>query len=126
MQVQWYLRNGAVRGQKRVFAVSYCDESRTVVASREKEIVDFEPFAKWKAPRMVDGMTLAECEIKWKEIIESPQTEAIFRCGVWLIPTFGGIQRTFEDGTEQATVTSRQADVTLSHPKSPQSHPKSP
>eukprot|EP00928_Gymnodinium_smaydae_P033106 TRINITY_DN23809_c0_g1_i2.p1 TRINITY_DN23809_c0_g1~~TRINITY_DN23809_c0_g1_i2.p1 ORF type:complete len:745 (-),score=137.97 TRINITY_DN23809_c0_g1_i2:185-2365(-) len=115
-QTEWYRKKQEdPPGTKRCFeACTYEEKSGDSVVDKERETEHFETydlfFDRWK----LRGQPDVWIEQKWKEEVEAPDSEAIWRRNQWLLPRFTGVYRyTDQNHTEQLEI-SRRANVASS------------
>eukprot|EP00928_Gymnodinium_smaydae_P098559 TRINITY_DN9190_c0_g1_i1.p1 TRINITY_DN9190_c0_g1~~TRINITY_DN9190_c0_g1_i1.p1 ORF type:complete len:706 (+),score=107.13 TRINITY_DN9190_c0_g1_i1:195-2120(+) len=115
-KVAWFRKKQeAPPGTKRTFdEVTYAEQSVDAMRDTEREAEHFETYDVFFERQLLRGNTPQWIEAKWKEEIEAPDSEAIFRRNQWLLPRFTGVYR-YQDveHTEQMCV-DRSARVTSS------------
>ena len=112
-QVQWYLKQQARHGEKRKLdTLEYSEQNVEDIKEQEKELDDFKTWSRFKRDGLLEQKSVPQLEQEWKELIESPHTECIFRRGQWLVPEFVGVQRAAVNEHGHRFVSAQGANIT--------------
>ena len=112
-QKVWYLKQHSIpSGSKRKFEdLSYSETTDELVADLNDEVDNVLPWAIFRRNGIIEGKSVPDLELEFKNIVEDPNTEAVWRRNQWLVPEFAGIRRIRREGVEQRSATSRSASV---------------
>ena len=112
---QWFCKQqeaGDGSQVKRKFDdVEHAEASVVSIADREVDEDKFQTWTWFKRWGLLEGSSVPELELRWKQIVESPGTEAIKRRGQWLVPEWSGVSRSIAQEIKQEGRTSRKATI---------------
>ena len=91
--VEWYRKQHSISsGSKRKFdTVSVVETAVTSVSNDTREQDHWQPYWVFEKDGMAVGRTKAELETEWRNLVESPESEAQWVRGQWLVPRFTGV-----------------------------------
>lgn len=114
-QTEWFRKQqSASPGSKRKFDECVYEEAGTAsTGDEEREQDHFQPWWLFRDQAKAAGTTLQVIEQNWKDAIDNPESDAIFRRGQWLVPRFAGV---FRD--KKASNTNSQTTKRLKQPES--------
>lgn len=94
-QVEWYRKQHAgVPGTKRRFDdCTYQESSINEGGIEEEEQDHFQPWWLFRDHGLGAGRSLQQLEQEFREAVEKPGSDAIYRRGEWLVPRFAGVTR---------------------------------
>jgi hypothetical protein len=115
-RVNWYLKHQNNQGEKRKFEVlEYKEANVDAVIDQSRDEDHFLPWTMFKRYGLLEGKSVPELEVEWKNLVESPNHECIFRRGQWLVSEWAGVKRAKIEEHKQRMESSRA--VTVSSPE---------
>jgi hypothetical protein len=116
LKVAWYQKQQALpQGTKRSFdEIIYEETTITDQSTNEKDLDALVPWSVFLRNKTVEGMQKHDIELEWTRLTTSPDTEAVFRRGQWLVPEWQGLLRENETRHTQRTNAIRRAHVSTS------------
>lgn len=114
--MNWYLKHQNNQGEKRKFDVlEYKEAAVDAVIEQTRDEDHFLPWTMFKRNGLLEGKSVPALEVEWKNLVESPNHECIFRRGQWLVSEWAGVKRAKIGEHEQRMESSRA--VTVSSPE---------
>ena len=112
-QVQWYRKNNEhENGTRRRFDdVDYMEQKKRVVGEGDIDEDWFQPWAVFLKEGLTAGSEQPNLEAQWQQLVESPDTEAVFKNGQWHVPAYQGFKRKRSDMQYSETGATRSKNV---------------
>ncbi len=97
--MQWYRKNNEHEsGTRRRFDdVSYMEEKKRVVGEGDIDEGWLQPWNVFYYEGLAAGRDPDVIELHWQQLVESPDTEAVFKSGQWHVPAYQGFKRKRSD-----------------------------
>ena len=113
--VEWYRKQQSLpAGTKRRFDnVTYSEATSQSVGSEDRDRVWYQPYSIYEEENMKKGRTALQCQGDWKDLVESPMTEATYddESGEWLVPKWLGIMKDKVRSNLSSSSTTRDKNV---------------
>ena len=111
--MQWYRKNNEhERGARRRFDdVEYTEEKKRVVGEGDIDEDWFQPLTVFLHEGLAAGRDQHNLEAHWQQLVESPDTEAVFKSGQWHVPAYQGFKRKRSDMQFSETGATRKKTV---------------
>ena len=109
--VDWFRKGGKLSTSQKANSFSFILKGVHAMEIIEDEIDKWITYDKWLEGKGHLGLTEAQLEARWKQEVESCQSECLFVRGRWLLPRFEGVERRTRTRFSQEVEIFRQIDI---------------